>query len=313
MRVNLFNRIVAKIQNIIIKPGDLFRYGTPSWRKNYFLISNFLRKSVVNERKSFPATDSIIDDVKGFYFENIASLDKAFDINLTKAIDYSNEKIDKYIQLNKLNNNSKDYLQSVLHKSELKPSDPIIKIAMDDYLVNLASNYLGMIPIIGQIQLWHSPNNSIQEEGSQFFHLDYADIKQFKVFIMLDDIDKNTGPLTFLPSRESKIISEAINYKLSNEDIRISDEVVKKYVSKDSWVQATGKKGQILYIDTCRCMHFGSRNGVKPRRILMIQYITPFSFTLPWKFKGNTYLNSLFKDNSNLEEISVNKRLLIGL
>ena len=58
-------------------------------------------------------------------------------------------------------------MQSVLHKSELDPSDPIIKIAMHDYLVNI-SNYLDIVPLISQIQLWYSPNKSIQDEGSQF-------------------------------------------------------------------------------------------------------------------------------------------------
>jgi hypothetical protein len=221
--------------------------------------------------------------------------------------------VNEFIQQNKLNNNYKEYLQSVLSKSELKVNDPIIKIAMDDYLVNLASNYLGMIPIIGQIQLWYSPNESTQDEGSQFFHLDYADIKQFKVFIMLDDIDKNAGPLTFITSKDSKIISDKINYKLSNTEIRVPDEVIEKYVSKENWIQAIGKKGQILYIDSCRCMHFGSRNGKKPRRILMIQYITPFSFTLPLNYKGTTYLSELFLNKGDVLSLSDDKKLLIGL
>jgi L-alanine-DL-glutamate epimerase-like enolase superfamily enzyme len=39
-------------------------------------------------------------------------------------------------------------------------------------------------------------------------------------------------------------------------------------------------------IDTDRCFHFGSRKANKPRLILSMQFVTPFSFTLPrqwWK------------------------------
>ena len=45
----------------------------------------------------------------------------------------------------------------------------------------------------------------------------------------------------------------------------------------------------------------------------MIQYITPFSFTLPWRYKGSTYLSDVFKDDISLRTLSDNKRLLIGL
>ena len=311
--MNILNKIINKIQNIIIKPGDLFRYGTPSWRENYFIISKFLRKKIIKERLVKDSVKKIIDNDSGYYFDNSSSLNTDFQNHLYNAINYSNTKIDQYITQNQSNNNAKDYLQSVLHKSELDPSDPIIKIAMHDYLVDMASNYLDMVPLIGQIQLWYSPNKSIQDEGSQFFHLDYADIKQFKVFIMLDDIDENSGPLTFIPAKDSRLISDAINYKLSNKEIRVPDQIVEKYINKDLWIKATGKKGQLLYIDTCKCMHFGSRNGTKPRRILMIQYITPFSFTLPWRYKGSTYLSDVFKDDDNLRTLSDNKRLLIGL
>ena len=311
--MNFIKKIINKIKSTINKPGDLFRFGTPAWRNNYFLISKILRKNILEDRAINNSNEVIIDNDMGYHFDNSIFLNKNFHSNLSKAVDYSNEKIDKYIKLNKSNNNSKDYLQSVLSKNDFEASDPIIKIAMDDYFVDMASNYLGMIPLIGQIHLWYSPNNSQQDEGSQFFHLDYADIKQFKVFIMLDDIDDNSGPLTFIPALNSKIISESINYKLSNEEIRVPDEIVEKYVNKDSWIKATGKKGEVLYIDTCRCMHFGSRNGIKPRRILMIQYITPFSFTLPWKYKGSTYLSDVFRKDDNFESLPHNKKILIGL
>ena len=49
-----------------------------------------------------------------------------------------------------------------------------------------------MTPIVGQIQLWYSPNNSKADEEVSF-HLDYADVSQFKVFIFVNDIDENTG------------------------------------------------------------------------------------------------------------------------
>ena len=99
-----------------------------------------------------------------------------------------------------------------------------------------------MIPIVGSIQVWYSPNESKFEEGSQFFHLDYADVNQCKVFINLDTIDEDSGPLTFVPKEKSEKITKSINYKLSNKDIRISDDVVLKHCDKKEWIKSLEKK-----------------------------------------------------------------------
>ena len=42
-----------------------------------------------------------------------------------------------------------------------------------------------------------------------------------------------------------------------------------------------GKSGTVIFSDTCRCFHAGSRKSKKPRTILMIQYLSPFAFHYP--------------------------------
>ena len=312
--LTFIHKCINKIRSILIKPGDLFRYGTPSWREKYYKISSFIRFKEIKKREYKSENLNKIDFNKGFHFEDSETFESNFKLNLEEAIDFSNDKINDFLLHKKLNNNSKNYLQSVLSKNDFSPSDPIINLAMNDYFARAASSYLGIVPIIGQIQLWYSPNNGLCDEGSQFFHLDYADVKQFKVFIMLDDIDDNTGPLTFITAEDSKIIANKINYKLSNKEIRVPDNIIENLVDKNDWIKATGSKGQVLFIDTCNCMHFGSRNGTKPRRILMIQYISPFSFTLPLKYKGNTFLSDIFNNNkADFDNLTDYKKLLLGL
>ena len=88
------------------------------------------------------------------------------------------------------------------------------------------------------------------------------------------------GQLFFIGKKKSKIICDKINYKLSNNKNRINDETINKFTQKNEVNSMTGKSGSILMIDTCNCLHMGSRKAKKPRSVIMIQYLTPFSFVL---------------------------------
>jgi len=307
-------KLTNKISSLLRKPGDLFRFGSPSWREKYFLLSKFFRRKELISRSYNKNNSNNPLGENGYAFLKETQPEQKLKDDINSAVLFSNLKIDQYLSENMENNNSKDYLQSVLSKEELELNDPLVKLAMNNSLVNYASNYLGMTPIVGQIQLWYSPNNSKADEGSQFFHLDYADVSQFKVFIFVNDIDENTGPLTFISALDSEKIVKKINYKLSNKEIRVPDEIILDEVHSDDWIKGVGSKGQILCVDTCKCMHFGSRHASKPRRMLMIQYISPFSFTLPLNYRGNTFLSDLFINEGCIgDELSQDEKLLIGI
>ena len=293
----IVSKIFKRIGIYIKKPGDIFRFGSPRFRGIYTSLSIIFRKKEMRER-FFNAKDDSASELKTSGFTKIQHaeiLSDEFRDLLDAAIKYSNEKIDHYLETKKQNSISKIYLQSCINRNEFFKDDPLISLALSDWIVSKASSYLNMIPIVGSIQVWYSPNESKIEEGSQFFHLDYADVNQCKVFINLDTIDEDSGPLTFVPKEKSEKITKSINYKLSNKDIRISDDVVLKHCDKKEWIKSTGEKGDILMVDSSRCIHFGSRAASKPRRILMIQYITPFSFTLPLNYRGKTFLSPVFE------------------
>ena len=63
----------------------------------------------------------------------------------------------------------------------------------------------------------------------------------------------------------------------------------------------TPKKGDFYLVDTSQCFHAGSRKSLKDRHIVMIQYLTPFSYMRKAKI-GN--LGFDFEENymSNLEK-----------
>ena len=87
----------------------------------------------------------------------------------------------------------------------------------------------------------------------------------------------------------------------------MSDSVISRFCSSEDWIRLTGEPGELMFADTSRCFHFGSREAVQPRFVLMIQYISPVSFTLSLDHKADAAFSYL--DHVDLPRY---KRALFG-
>lgn len=202
----------------------------------------------------------------------------------------------------------KDYLQKIVWRTKVSIMHPYLQLACDPALVSAAGSYFGYMPIIGNIHLWYSPNVATGKNlGSQNFHLDYADTRQFKVFIPIQDVSDTSGPTHLVNAMQSDQIQASVNYKLNDAGNRLSDEKVMEFAPKHEWIPLTGKSGSLFFADTSRCFHFGSRDGTTPRLLLMVQYLSPCAFTQDWNHKRSSIFAHL--DNSSLP---AHIRALIG-
>ncbi|MEC7230875.1 MAG: hypothetical protein VXV91_06735, partial [Verrucomicrobiota bacterium] len=191
----------------------------------------------------------------------------------------------------------KDYLLEIPIQSALTFNSPIIRLALEPSILKAVSHYMGMLPLLTQVRLWHSPNEHIIEGGSQFFHLDYADVRQVKIFVFIEEVTRDSGPLTVIPADASASICNSINYKLSNKDIRVDDEMVYRIAGEENVQPIVGPAGTLAFVDTCRCFHLGSRKANQPRTVLMIQYLSPFAFALPWNYKDGARYSHLAQNS----------------
>jgi hypothetical protein len=283
-------------------PSLVFRFGSPRKRQQYHKLRNFLTSGVLAKRREFttslPKPRQIIDSGKGFHKTNIFNSLEA----LNDSINHGNELIASHLGNFGGLPHKKNYLQNIEY--ELSLDNPFLQLGLNKDLVSIASEYLGFVPILSNINLWYSPNDGSSTEGSQLFHLDWADIRQCKLFIPLKEIDDDTGPTTFLPAAESSKVANAVNYRLSNESNRLEDEVVYSITDKSQVEKAGGEPGDIIFCDSCRCFHYGSRNALKPRSLLMIQYLSPFSFVHPFFFRGKSKFSHLASpDSSEFEKM----------
>jgi hypothetical protein len=128
----------------------------------------------------------------------------------------------------------------------------------------------------------YSPNHRQVAGTSQYYHLDGQDIRSLQVFIFLDEVTPDHGPLTLLPADCSSRAVKSLKYRKQGSMKRVSDADVAQFVDLESRRrEITAAAGTVLVFDGDRCLHFGSRKGIHPRRVLHLFYMTAFGFTLP--------------------------------
>lgn len=188
----------------------------------------------------------------------------------------------------------------------LERNDPILKLALHASVVAAVSRYIGMVPVIENITIWYSPNDRALENSSQYYHLDGQDIRTVQLFVLLDRVTDENGPLLVIRADESDALAEWVQYRKTPSTKRLEDAVVEAAASEV--VRFTGDTGDVLIADTDRCFHLGSREGKAPRRVLVIQYYSPFAFVLPHRWDRALPLAHL----AARPEFNPTERLVLG-
>ena len=179
-------------------------------------------------------------------------------------------------------------------RDHLTPDNPILRLALHPKLIRIVSEYIGMIPVIENITLWYSPNDHNVEGSSQYYHLDGQDLRTVQVFIFLGDVTEDSGPLTAVAAAASENLAQIVAYRKNERTRRISDELVLSRVAPEREIyMLVGPESSAYAVDTDRCFHYGSRAGRRSRRLLLIQYYSPFAFVLPWDWSTDLPLAHL--------------------
>jgi hypothetical protein len=200
----------------------------------------------------------------------------------------------------------KPMAKGFLPESDLDLGSPYMRLALSDEVVAIASDYLGMIPILTYVDVWYSPHVDKPTWSSQLFHLDHADVTQLKLFLHCSDVSVASGPLTVLNASDSRQLAKRVKYRL--EQTRVTDEAVTAAVGSDRTV-LDGPRGTAHFVDTSRCFHFGSRvqAGAPPRQLVVFQYLTPYAFDFGDDHRAEAPFRGLARDGASERD-----RLLLG-
>lgn len=176
----------------------------------------------------------------------------------------------------------RSYFQD-LWKPASDPGDypEFLDFATSSEVISTVGDYLGCIPALSTtlpsgIRFVES-NAEFDDQpdaphDSQLYHIDYYSLPNVYVLVLLRDTTRENGPWTFLPRSTSQRVKEELGYWQHGRGYRMSDEEVYSVASPEEAIEFTGKRGTVLFIESSGCLHFGSRNSIKPRFQLMLGY-----------------------------------------
>ncbi|MEM7425383.1 MAG: hypothetical protein AAF441_04770 [Pseudomonadota bacterium] len=194
-----------------------------------------------------------------------------------------------------------DFLVQLLGNEDVLSIPEVLEFALGDELVALTSSYFDEVPVISRVDLWWSPPNKSKAE-SQLYHFDGEDKSQLKVILLVNDVDADTGPFTFVDAVGSGKVGASRRHSA-----RLDDDAVESIAGESAVTSLMGPAGTVGVVDTSRCLHYGSRGNSKERLLMMIQFtrfLAPKASFPDWK--------SLLTE-TDLSSLNKNQRMVLGL
>jgi len=183
------------------------------------------------------------------------------------------------------NSSDKKYLRNIDLTNFPKDIVCFHNFLTNPLFIDLISKYLDDLPLLTELKLLYSPPLKSKDfKGSQLFHSDFDDNKLVKIFVFIDDVDNDTGPTEIIEKNDSKMIMEKANYNWGQESKNYSshDDRLQNVLGKKPTIKKlVGPKGSTYFVDTVNCLHRGSRNPTKARKILYANFCSRTSFRNP--------------------------------
>lgn len=157
----------------------------------------------------------------------------------------------------------------------------VVDFATSPDVVATVADYLGCIPALSTtlpsgIRVVESnrkyDDRPDEPHDSQLYHIDYYSLPNVYVLVLLEDTGPDQGPWTFLPRSVSQRVRSELGYWKHGRGYRLTDGEVYSVADPAEAIEFTGERGSVLFIESSGCLHFGSRNAVRPRFQMMLGY-----------------------------------------
>jgi len=176
------------------------------------------------------------------------------------------------------------YFRNLFFYEDIHKYPALLNFALSGDVLATVAQYLQTIPVMSKtkppgIRYMESnqnldPNPPGPFAASQLYHLDLHDSPLVYVLLLIEDVTFDHGPWTFLPISVSERAKQQLGYQKRGRPYRITDEEMygPGGVDPKEAIVFSYPKGTVLFIDSSRCFHYGSRNSIKPRLQLMYAY-----------------------------------------
>ena len=170
----------------------------------------------------------------------------------------------------------KDYLINLIKAHGRIPgSSPVLRVALDQKLLETVARYLGFWPRLHSIGAWLNYPTPAEAQASQLWHRDPEDLKLIKVFIYLEDVGEQNGPFTYIPKTHP--FGSRAQEALACQAKRIDDKRMRRYFNERRWRVCTGPANTMILADTVG-FHRGGKPDTGTRLLITFTYTsaTPF-------------------------------------
>ncbi len=146
----------------------------------------------------------------------------------------------------------------------------LMNFALHPTFLSIASNYLGVTPVLDSISLGLSKNSSSLSmnelnQNAMVWHFDKDRTTFIKFFVYLNDVDASNGPHQYVEN------SRSVLHSLKKEDTRFDSQIVYDHFEFADIKTIAGKAGSVFVGDT-HTIHRGLPVLERERCLLQFQY-----------------------------------------
>jgi hypothetical protein len=158
---------------------------------------------------------------------------------------------------------------------------------LDQGLAKIAAAHLGLVPRLGDVELWRSKAYGGEFEASQKWHRDGNERSSVKVFLYLSDVGPENGPLEYVLGSH---YGGPRHDLLRDHSDRIEDDELDACIPHETVFRAIGVAGTLVIFDSgglhcgsrvLRCdrrvakMTYSSNADIAPQPLLLSEALTP--------------------------------------
>jgi len=311
------------MRNIFIRIArfPFYRYPFTRWifKKFFFIVA----KHTGRDLAAYPVLSSPLEAEifqqlreKGLFLAKPENFSSKFYEKQSKAMDAAMCLINE--GLPKLKGTKEYILNLDLSKAPMSAIQSMYEFFSCPELEALASLYLGDKALMVELKILVSPAMEVPDiEGSQLWHSDFDDESNLKLFVFLDEVTEDSGPLQVVAKPLSCLLMDRWRYRWGKQGISHNDDIVPHEYSSEI-VSLVGAAGSIVFFDSVKCLHRGSRNPKRSRKILYASFTTrssfrfpPFHWVLGTRFAGSRLRTSpllkLDPEETFLTDLAINK------
>jgi hypothetical protein len=207
--------------------------------------------------------------------------------HLSQMLDEADEVIREHgLVRRKAAGSYRSFFQNIIEPGDLEKYPSFLNFALCSEVLSVVCKYQRCIPALSgtlppgvrfaesSAQFDDQPKGTYRD--SQLWHIDYYSQPIVYVIVLLRDVTVENGPFCWMSIEPSQRAARALNYWAKGVPYRVPDDMFYSAARKEDVHVLTYPKGTVLFIDPSQCFHFGSRDAVKPRYMMMYGYPTAY-------------------------------------